>query len=119
MSWRRLRVLIQHLPPESATMTALRNGLTDEELAAQAEAGEPEKARWSQMEQLMASVYDRLGHITYVLLLANHSGKGKKPDPPEPLPRPGAKPVQPRPRLTDRGAEFLFDLINGGHADTP
>ena len=55
MSWRRLRVLIQHLPPESATWTALRNELSPAELAAQAEKGRPELGRWSQLEQLIAA----------------------------------------------------------------
>ncbi|MBQ1166972.1 hypothetical protein KBZ21_54155, partial [Streptomyces sp. A73] len=32
LTWRWLRVLIQHLPPESHTMTALRNSMSDEEL---------------------------------------------------------------------------------------
>jgi hypothetical protein len=116
MTVRRLRVLIQGLPPQSATMTALRNGLSDEELAEQADRGEPEKGRWSQQEQLLAAVYDRLGAIQHVLVLSNHSGKGPKPKPPELMRRPGAKPKRQKQPLTEAGAEFLFQLINGGDA---
>lgn len=113
MSWRRLRVLIQHLPPESHTMTALRNAMSDEELAEQADKGEPEKGRWSQTEQLLAVLADRLARVEYVLICAHSE---KKQDPPEPMRRPGAKPRKAKPKLTDDSAQTLFQLINGGAA---
>jgi hypothetical protein len=115
MSWRRLRVLIEHLPPESATWTAMRNGMTAEQLAEQAAHGEPEKGRWSQEEQLLASVLDAVRRVEYVLICAN-SDKGKRPDPPEPLRRPGAGPRGKKPRLTEGSADRLFKLLNGGAA---
>lgn len=114
MSWRRLRVLIQHLPPESHTMTALRNAMSDEELAEQADKGEPEKGRWSQAEQLLAVLADRLARVEYVLICANTEKKKDQPDPPEPLRRPGAKPRKAKPALTEDSAKTLFKLINGG-----
>ncbi|WP_245738350.1 DUF5361 domain-containing protein [Streptomyces sparsogenes] len=116
LSWRRLRVLIQHLPPESATMTELRNSLSDEEMAEQAEAGEPEKGRWSQVEQLLALIADRVARLEYVTILANSGSKGKKPTPPEPIARPGAKAKRPKSKLSESSAETLFQLINGGAA---
>lgn len=116
MTWRQLRVLIQHLPPESATMTALRNDLTDEEMVEQAESGEPEKARWSQAEQLLALVADRLAHFEHAYICAHVDSKAKQPTPPEPIRRPGGKPVKPKPKLSDSSAEVLFQLINGGAA---
>ncbi|MFJ9633837.1 hypothetical protein ACIRU8_39695 [Streptomyces sp. NPDC101175] len=116
MSWRRLRVLIQHLPPESATWTALRNGLTDEELAEQADKGDPEKGRWSQEEQLLAALVDATRRVEYVLICANTEQKSKRPDPPKPTPRPGAKPRRPTAQLTENSANVLFQLINGGAA---
>jgi hypothetical protein len=114
MTARRLRVLIEHLPPESATWTALRNAMSPEELAAQADKGEPEKGRWSQQEQLLAAVYDRLGYIQYVLTCVNTENKSKWPDPPEPMRRPGAGPKKTRATLTENSAETLFQLISGG-----
>lgn len=116
MTWRRLRVLIEHLPPESATKTALRNELTDEELAALADAGDPESARWSQLEQLTASLIDAVRRMEYVLICANTESKHQRPTPPEPVPRPGARPMRPKPKVTEAGGEFLFQLINGGAA---
>lgn len=110
MSWRRLRVLIQHLPPESATWTALRNSLSDEELAEQADKGEPEKGRWSQQEQLTAALVDATRRVEYVLICANTDSKAKRPKAPEPIRRPGGKPLRPKVQLTQVSAEFLFQL---------
>lgn len=116
MSWRRLRVLIQHLPPESATLTALRNAMPEDDLAAQAENAEPEKDRWSKLEHLVSLVADRVARVEYVLICANTDKKTRRPDPPEPIRRPGAKQVKPKAQLTEGGANFLFQLINGGAA---
>ncbi|UQT54325.1 hypothetical protein M4V62_04080 [Streptomyces durmitorensis] len=116
MTWRQLRVLIQHLPPESSTMTALRNKLSGEELTEQAEKGEPEKGRWSQLEQLTASVLDAVRRLEYVTICANTEKKRDQPEPPTPTPRPGAKPRKPKPKITEQAAERLFELINGGAA---
>ncbi|MFG2352576.1 hypothetical protein [Streptomyces sp. NPDC048521] len=116
LSWRRLRILIQHLPSESATWTALRNAMPEEELAKQAEKGEPEKDSWSKLEQLVATVADRVARVEYVLICANTSKKSQRPDPPQPIQRPGSRPPRPKPTLSEAGAEALFQLINGGAA---
>jgi hypothetical protein len=116
MTWRQLRILIQHLPPESSTMTAMRNLLSDEELTEQAEKGEPEKGRWSQLEQLAASVLDAVRRLEYVTICANTEKKSDRPDQPEPTARPGAKPRKPKPKISGQAAERLFQLINGGAA---
>jgi len=110
MTARRLRVLIQHLPPESATWTALRNAMSDEELAEQADKGEPEKGRWSQQEQLLASALDAIRRVEYVLVCANTEKKSQRPDAPKPTPRPGAKPLRPKVQLSETTADFLFKL---------
>lgn len=97
-------------------MTALRNSLSDEELAAHADEGEPEKARWSQTEMLLAGLDDRLARLAHILICAN-TEKGKRPPEPQPMRRPGAAPRKKKTvRLTDQGAEHLFRLINGGAA---
>lgn len=116
MSWRRLRVIIQHLPPESHTMTALRNGLTEEQLEEHADQGEPEHGRWSQLEQLLALQIDVQRQQLYAFTCANTDSKSKRPQAPEPIARPGAKPRKPKPKLTDNSREALFRLINGGAA---
>lgn len=116
MTARRLRVLIQRLPPESATWTALRNAMPPGELEKQADKGEPEKGRWSQQDQLLAAVYDRLSQIQYVLTCVNTEKKSKWPDPPVPMRRPGAGPKKTRAQLTENSAETLFQLLHGGAA---
>ena len=95
-------------------MTALRNELSDEELAKQAEGGEPEKGRWSQAEQLLAMATDAIRRLEYVTICANVEKKKDQPQPPEPIRRPGAKPKQPKPVLSEGAANTLFQLINGG-----
>lgn len=97
-------------------MTALRNELSDEELAEQAENGEPEKGRWSQQEQLTASVLDAVRRLEYVTICANTEHRRDRPAPPEPTARPGAKPRKPKPTMSEQAAETLFEFINGGAA---
>ncbi len=116
MSWRRLRVLIQHLPPESATWTALRNDLTPRELAEQAAKGEPEKGRWSQQEQLIAAAVDAIRRVEWALWSVNIDKKSKRPDAPEPMRRPGVGPRKKKAQLTERSADRLFELLQGGAA---
>lgn len=97
-------------------MTAMRNALTDEELAEQAEQGEPEKGRWSQADQLLAVVADRVARLEYVLISVNTEHKSQRPKAPEPIRRPGAKPVKSRQHMSDSQADTLFKLLNGGAA---
>ncbi|MFK4801620.1 hypothetical protein ACI3K5_23435 [Streptomyces sp. MPA0124] len=109
-------MFIEHLPPESHTMTALRNELTPQQLAAQADKGEPEKAPWSQQEQLLAAAVDAVRRLEWTLICLNTDKKSKRPDPPEPMRRPGAGPVKKKATLTDTSANRLFELLQGGAA---
>ncbi|WP_306317202.1 hypothetical protein [Streptomyces sp. CC224E] len=94
----------------------MRNALSDEEYAAQAEKGQPERARWSHLEQLIAGVYDRLGTVQHVLICANSDSKSKRPKAPEPMPRPGIRAAQPKQKISNEQADTIFRLINGGAA---
>ncbi|MEV4939562.1 hypothetical protein [Streptomyces zaomyceticus] len=97
MSLRRLRVLVEYLPSESATKTALRNALP--------EGGEPvgdyrpDKAPWSSTEMLLADIKDQLVLSRMVAIAA----AGGKPGDFKPTPRPGIPPTASggRRRLTD------------------
>lgn len=81
LTWRRLGVLVAHLPPESATKTALREALTDEQQASlPAPVGH---GPWSQVELLLALVADRLAILSW-----QQGGDNSVPQP-KPLPRPG------------------------------
>ncbi|MBZ6102673.1 hypothetical protein KVH20_09675 [Streptomyces olivaceus] len=96
-------------------MTALRNGLTPQQLAEQADKGEPEKAPWSQQEQLLASAVDAVRHMEWTLICLNVDKKSKRPDPPEAMRRPGAGPRK-KAQLTNKSANTLFELLQGGAA---
>lgn len=109
-------MFIEHLPPEAHTMTALRNELTPMQLAEQADKGNPEKARWSQQEQLLAAAVDAVRRLEWTLICINTEKKSKRPDPPEPMRRPGAGPRKARAQLTGTSANRLFELLQGGAA---
>lgn len=109
-------MFIEHLPAESHTMTALRNELTPAQLAEQADKGEPEKGRWSQLEQLVAANYDAIRRLEWVLICVNTEKKSQRPDPPEPMRRPGAGPRKKTAQLTEKSASTLFELLQGGAA---
>lgn len=84
LSWRKLLVLIDHLPPESALNTALRNATPEEMLAAN--AGDPAQARWSTMESLTATLIDEVRNLVWSYVSAHSEHSVPKP---EPIKRPG------------------------------
>lgn len=92
----------------------MRNATPAEELTEQAEKGNPEKDSWSKLEHLVATVADRVARVEYVLICANTSKGSQRPQPPEPIRRPGARRPRPKAKLTEAGARTLFQLINGG-----
>jgi hypothetical protein len=85
--------------------------MSDEELAEQGDKGDPEKDRWSKLEQLVAVVADRVAGLTYAYASAN-TEKGKvKPKPPEPIRRPGGKQAKPKQQISDEQATLLFEML--------
>jgi hypothetical protein len=95
LSWRRLGVVIDHLPPESATKTAIRETLTPEQLADIPEA--TTYGPWSRAEMLAARIGDGIDQLIWM------QTTGESPPPP-PLPRPGIE----RPMDTNSGASLSF-----------
>lgn len=105
MSLRRLRILIEHLPPESATRTAMRNAADPEALAEASREARPDRAAWSNTELLLAALMDTVRAQTSVAIAA----AGGTPPPFEPTPRPGVPPkasVTPR-KLTQEQRRAL------------
>ncbi|WP_327712374.1 hypothetical protein OG912_32140 [Streptomyces sp. NBC_00464] len=98
LSLRRLRVLIQHLPPESATKTALRNASPEPDPSAPAPEFRPDKAAWSSEMMLLADIKDQLVLARSVAIAA----AGGTPPDFTPTPRPGVAPASASPkRMTD------------------
>ena len=110
MTWRLLGNLIRHLPPESATKTAMRNQMSGAEMEQVSRNADPSQGQWSHLEMLIASGNDMLRWIAYILSSAN----GGKPKKPEPTPRPGVNKGAKRRQLTPEQQEAVFRRINGG-----
>jgi hypothetical protein len=86
LTWRRLGVLIEHLPPESATKTALRDELDDGALSRLASAPRRGHGPWSHVELLLAAVHDSIERLIYVQY---QRAGAKNVKAPEPMARPG------------------------------
>lgn len=108
LTWRMLRDFIRHLPPESATMTALRNADPD----AMKTGGDPAEGRWSQAEMLLAAIHDAVRNLEWTYATAHTPKKAKRPKQPDPIPRPGAT-RKPQRKLTGDQYERLYNHING------
>ena len=102
-------MLIDHLPPESATITAIRGSLSDEELEERGEGSDPAKGRWSSADMLLAGITDELRTLQHLYVSA-HVKAGQAGPAPQPVPRPGVAKrdrKQRRSRLTDEQRRIL------------
>lgn len=90
MTYRRVRVLIDRLPPESATKTAMRDSLSDAQLAAYMDehaedADEGGHGPLSRSDMVLFDIHDQLKWLEYAV----YAAQGAKPTQPKPRPRPG------------------------------
>jgi hypothetical protein len=107
VSLRKACVLIGNLPPESATMTAIRlDSPEPEENAEEIISADPDRSRWSSSEMLMAQLIDEIRMLRYVFTIAN-SAKADKVPLPDQVRRPGVKKPRPRRKLTREEAMRL------------
>lgn len=104
LTLRRLGVLIEYLPPESATRTAMRDAMSDDERTRLSEGVQPPGyGPWSHTDLLLARVIDVLEFLRYQGLAL----KGVKAQPPALLPRPGvARPKAP----SAAGVAYLTEM---------
>lgn len=87
LSWRRLIVLVRHLPGDSLVVSRQWS-----KLPPTVEIPDPEFRRlWTTDQELLASVVDAVTHLTTVVVQAN-SKKGRAPRW-SPLPRPAEKEI--------------------------
>jgi hypothetical protein len=78
LSARRLRVLIRHLPRESALVRAVHGPVAD----------------WGPVEHLLASTVDELAAANWLFVSANLPEHADAPPRPEPVGRPGEEPAE-------------------------
>jgi len=84
---RKLANLLDHLPPESATMTALRVE-RGEDAEIDTSKADPSEAPWSALEMLVATLIDEVRGVRSAYATV-HTGTVIQP--PAPIPRPGTK----------------------------
>lgn len=124
LTWRKLLVLVHHLPPESAVNTAIRNATPEDVMAAQGAKYDPKRANWSSLESLIALLIDEVRNNTWVYAQSMSKSKIARPSP---IPRPGvsgrrrrtislasAQRLDPRLRgLEEAEAQAMLDRIKG------
>ena len=93
-------MLINALPPESMTLTELRNAAQDDP-DAEAPPSDPSAGRWSSPEMLLALLVDEVRLLRWTMIAAN-AGSTAAGTPPDPVGRPGAKPRKKRLSMKDR-----------------
>ena len=125
MTWRRLLVLVHHLPPESAVHTAVRNEMPDNTMARRGAAKDPAMGSWSSVEGLLATLIDEVRQQTWVYIQSHTERKIPRP---APMRRPGlserpartlsladAQRLDPRLRdLSEEDAQAMLDRLTGG-----
>lgn len=101
LTFRRLHVLLNGLPPESLWWTALRREAPAQVTA----AGDIDGIRWGTLHDLLAALIDATNGVQWTLASVNSK---KKIPAPKPFPRPGAS-SRPRRGMSQRSR----DRING------
>jgi len=85
LTFRLLQDLIDHLPPESATKTAVRDAMPEEALLVAGRNPDASYGPWSRQDFLLAAIADRLSWVIYAV----YRSCGGNPNEPTPYPRPG------------------------------
>jgi hypothetical protein len=105
LTWRRLKVLVNNLPQESATQTAIRDSMPADVMREAAVSGH---GRWSHEAMLLALLVDCVNAMRYEAVAMQG---GAKPTEPKPLPRPGVEPAV-RP-INEEARAYLARLRRG------
>lgn len=117
---------MNHLPPESAVNTAIRNSMPASNLARDSDGLDPARANWSSIETLTALLIDEVRQQTWVYIQSKSPSAVPRPSP---IPRPGlperalrpislaaAQVLDPRLRgLSEEEAQDKLDAITGGN----
>ncbi len=110
-------MLIDWLPTDSATKTAIRDSLTDDEIADLAGKDPVGHGRWSRADLRLAAVEDSVERQTAMMIWLA-SDRTSKPRMPEPVRRPGIA-AKRKPVLSDEGRAYLQYLRDNQGALPP
>jgi hypothetical protein len=111
LSYRRLWVLVRHLPADSWTQTGLRDDPKLAELNPATPGGEQKFGPWRLENYQLAAVLDAIAGLHYLTAVV---GNIKDPKAPDPTPRPGLRSnsdaVERDPELTEATVHYLDKL---------
>jgi hypothetical protein len=124
LTWRKLLILVHHLPPESAVNTAIRNQTPDSIMARNGSKLDPAMSSWSALESLIALLIDEVRQQTWAYIQMRSDKRIPRP---ASVPRPGlsarreraiplevAQRMDPRLRgLSDEEAQAKLDEMLG------
>jgi hypothetical protein len=110
LTWRKLLVLVRHLPPESAVNTAIRNTMPESVMARAGAKNDPAKSSWSSMESLMALLIDELRQQTWVYV---QSKSDKRIARPAPIRRPGINTARRERKISLEAAQRMDPRLRG------
>jgi hypothetical protein len=108
MSWRKMLVLIEHLPSEGAVNTAIRNMFPAEILAEN--SSDPVKAPWSATESLLATAIDEIRVMQWIYMQVHSESKVPRP---QPIPRPGVETKRKLHKISIADAQRLDPRLRG------
>jgi hypothetical protein len=106
LTFRRLLSLVEQLPPESRTKTAMRDDMDPHELAAHVGQPRPGWGPWSHTDHLLAQIGERLDALQVTLVRVMTEAK---PADPAPWPRPGVLTPE---QLAELQAEVEAPVVN-------
>lgn len=109
MTWRRLGILLDWLPGESATKTAIRDALGEDQLAELAAQDPKGHGPWSRDGLRLAAIEDALNRLTAITIWLAGDRK-TKPRMPDPVRRPGVVGARRRPKATAADLAYLKHL---------
>lgn len=113
LTWRKLLVLLRHLPPEGALNTAMRNEMTEREI--EGSSIDPTKGRWSAVEMMLATLIDEVRMGTWALIQINSEKRVPRP---EPIQRPGMSRIsRSAKRMSLEDAQRLDPRLRGMSAE--
>ena len=112
LSWRRLGVLIKHLPQDSVTKTALRNAAP--EPALQEAVAEAEYGPWSQTDMLLAELIDVASWLQWSKTKDGENNRNQ----PAPYPRPGVA-RKPKPPPFNAKVIDLLEYVRSNNGASP